>query len=250
MITLQHLSSHLDQLLGCHQFLDAPNGIQIEGKEKISKIGFAVSANIRAIEEATKRGCDALLVHHGIFWPKDTQVIQGVRRKKIALLIGSDISLLAYHLPLDAHPVLGNNWKAAKEMGWENLEPFGVYGKTEIGVKGTFAPKSTAEFQKHLEVYYGRPAHLSLCGKKTVTSAALVSGGAHKMIEEAADAGVDCFITGSFDEPIFDLALERNIHFFALGHYATERIGVLALKAYLEEEYRIRGEWIETPNPF
>ncbi len=250
MITLQHLSQHLNQLLSCDQFEDAPSGIQVEGKEQIKRVGFAVSANLRAIEEAIEKKCDALIVHHGLFWPKDSLIVTGSKKEKLKSLLGAETSLLAYHLPLDAHPRYGNNWKAAHDLQWRELKPFGVYGRSAIGVKGIMNPTSSADFQKKLEKYYGHVAHAALASKKMISSAALVSGGAHKMIEQAASEGLDCFITGSFDEPIWDIARERDIHFFALGHYATERIGVLALKDYVEKEFSIRTEWIETPNPF
>jgi dinuclear metal center YbgI/SA1388 family protein len=251
MVTLQDLSQYLQQLLSPADFADyCINGLQVEGKGEIKKIAFAVSASLAVIEEAVKREADALIVHHGIFWNKDPYVVIGTRKEKLALLLKHGISLLAYHLPLDAHPKLGNNWKAAFDLGLEDLNPFALSGKTAIGVKGRMAPISTEAFQKKLEAYYGHPAHVALGGKKEIRSAAIISGGAHRYIDEAADEMLDCFITGSFDEPIWDIAHERRINFFALGHYSTERVGVIALMAHLHKLFSIPGEFIDLFNPF
>ena len=251
MITLQELFLHLEQLLSPGEFSDyGPNGMQVEGKKEVKKIAFAVSASLAAIEESVKRGADALIVHHGIFWQKDPYVVTGVKKKKLERLLISDTSLLAYHLPLDAHRQVGNNWKAALDLGMSDLEPFYLLGKSYIGVKGRFAPISVEAFQKKLETYYGHKAHAALGGKQEISSAAIISGGAHWQIREAIEAGVDCFITGSFDEPIWDIAHENKIHFFALGHHATERIGILALKEEVHRRFAIACEFIDLPNPF
>lgn len=251
MITLQDLFLYLNQFLSSEEFKDyCPNGLQVEGKSKIHKICFAVSASLAVIEECVRRKADALIVHHGIFWEKQSQCILGTKRKKLQQLLSHEVSLLAYHLPLDAHITVGNNWKAALDLGWENLVPFGYFDKRQIGVKGTFPSMSTEEFKHQLESYYGHVAHVALGGKKQVASCALISGGAHRSIEEAARAGVDCFITGSFDEPIWDIAHEEKINFFSLGHYATERIGILALLSHIEKQFQIRCEFIDFPNPF
>ncbi len=251
MITLQDLFLYLQNLLLPGEFADyCPNGIQVEGKQEVKRACFAVSASLAAIEEAVKRGADALIVHHGLFWNKDPHVVVGTRREKLKLLLKSEISLLAYHLPLDAHPRVGNNWKAAFDLGFDDIEPFSPLGKTSIGVRGKMEPVSVDAFRKKLEAYYGHPAHVALGGKKKVSSAAIISGGAHRNIDQAADAGVDCYITGSFDEPIWDIAHERKINFFALGHYSTERVGVLALMAEIQKQFKISCDFIDLFNPF
>ncbi len=246
MITLQDLFDYLEQLLSPKNFTDyCPNGLQVEGKKEVKKIAFAVSASLATIDEAVKRGADALIVHHGLFWQKDPYIIVGAKRDKLERLLKHGISLLAYHLPLDAHPKVGNNWKAAFDLGLEDLQPF-----QSIGVKGMLTPTSVKAFIQKLEAYYGHPAHSAPGGKKEIRSAAIISGGAHRSLEQAADEGVDCFITGSFDEPVWDIAHERNIHFFALGHYSTERVGVLALMADVQKHFRISCEFIDLFNPF
>ncbi|MBY0529433.1 MAG: Nif3-like dinuclear metal center hexameric protein [Rhabdochlamydiaceae bacterium] len=251
MITLQALSQFLDHLLSPSSFGDyCPNGLQVEGKERIDTVAFAVSASIAAIDAALKMDADALIVHHGIFWDKEPLSVVGSKKEKLSRLLKGNLSLFAYHLPLDAHLEVGNNWKAAVDLGWQNLHPFGKMGRAAIGVKGEFMPKQVGEFQKQLEAYYRHPASVALGGPAEVKTAALVSGGAHRAIQEAADEGVDCFITGSFDEPIWDIAHERKVNFFALGHYATERIGVLALSELISRTFDIRCPFIDLPNPF
>lgn len=227
-----------------------PNGLQVEGKSKISSIGTAVSASLQTIEEAVDRGVDALIVHHGLFWQKDSYVIEGSKQKKLKLLLENEISLFGFHLPLDLHQELGNNWKAALDMGWTHLKPFGVYNGFAIGVQGRVKKASQKEFQRKLESYYEHDAVCATGGPKNIVSAALVSGGAYKMIPEAAQAGVDAFITGNFDEPAWHQAFEEKINFFALGHSATERIGPKALATHLKKHVLSNTVFIDVPNPF
>ncbi len=251
MITLPQLCSDLNELLQPSLYADGcPNGLQIEGKKDISSVATAVSANIATIEAAIKAGADALIVHHGIFWNQDSYVITGVKRQKITLLLENGLSLIAYHLPLDAHKVHGNNWKAAIDLGWENLEPFGFFKGIAIGVKGTFPPQNRTSFVEKLEHYYGHIAHLAPGGNSIVKSAALISGGAYKNLSEAAIAGVDCFITGNFDEPAWHQALEEKINFLALGHSHTEKIGPKSLAVYIKEKFSLPCSFIDIENPF
>lgn len=147
-------------------------------------------------------------------------------------------------MPLDAHQEVGNNWRAAKDLGWQNLDVFSV------GVEGRFKPVSIETFVQQMEKFYGHPAVTSLGGKSTVESAALISGGAYKEIMAAAKAGVDCFITGNFDEPAWSMAREEGINFLALGHSATERIGPLALSSYLEQHFQLPCPFLDIKNPF
>lgn len=251
MITLQALSFYLDTLLTPSHFSDScPNGLQVEGKNEVCKIACAVSASLAVIRAAVEMKVDVLLVHHGLFWNKDPLTVLSSKRDKLALLLEHGISLIAFHLPLDAHEKLGNNWKAARDLGWNQLEPFGFMGKVAIGVKGRFASRSVQEFQQQLESYYGHVAHRALGGKEEVSTAALISGGAHREIGSAADQQLDCYITGSFDEPVWDIAHERGVNFFALGHYATEKVGIRALGQMLQEHFKIPCEFIDRDNPF
>jgi len=251
MITLQELCLYLEALLQTQSFSDyCVNGMQVEGRSEVKKIACAVSASLSTIEAAAEAGVDVLIVHHGMFWNRDSYVVQGTKRKKLQLLLENGISLLAYHLPLDAHQEYGNNWTAARQLGWENLEPFGLCEGKLIGVKGTLPKQQRQQFQESLESYYGHPAHAAPGGSEWISSAALISGGAYKSITEAAATGVDCFVTGNFDEPAWHQAYEEQINFFALGHSNTEEVGPRALAQHLEEQFKIPTAFLQIENPF
>ena len=251
MITLQDLLQYLNQLLQPELFSDVcPNGLQIEGKKTISRVAFAVSASLATIKQAIALKVDALVVHHGVFWDKTSCILLGSKKQKFQLLLEHKISLLAYHLPLDAHQTVGNNWKAARDLGFTNLKAFGLLGANKIGVKAQIKPTLVESFQTKLEAYYEHIAHAALGGKKQISSVAIVSGGAHWMIEQAIQEKIDCFVTGSFDEPIWDLAYENGMHFFALGHFSTEKIGVESLKQITTKHFAIPTYFINLFNPF
>lgn len=246
MITLIDLLNQLNDFLHVPLFSDyCVNGMQVQGRHQVKKIATAVSCSLNIIEEAIAREADVLIVHHGIFWDKDSPVIQGVKREKLAKLLKSGISLLAYHLPLDAHKEVGNNWKAAIDLGWQEIEPF-----YKIGVRGKVPKCSREGFQKQLEDYYGQKAVTALGGKDQITTCALISGGAYRQLSDAAALGIDCFITGNFDEPAWHIAHEEKINFYALGHASTEKIGPRALADYLRRALNLDAMFIDEVNPF
>lgn len=251
MLSLKELQSYLDRLLPGNGVNDSSvNGLQVEGKTQIASIATAVSASLETIEVAVEKGVDALIVHHGIFWQREGLNICGTKRKKLQLLLQHDISLFAYHLPLDMHQQLGNNWRAAKEMNWSELQPFAYFDRVPIGVKGKITSCSREEFKKQLENYYQHSAVCAWGGSQHIETVALVSGGAYKTILEAAQEGVDAYITGSFDEPVWHQAKEERINFYALGHSATERVGPRALASDLEQFFNLPCSFIDIPNPF
>lgn len=251
MIKLPFLCKYLEELLDNPKIVDyCPNGLQIEGSEEINKVATAVTASLKTIEAAIESGAQVLFVHHGIVWSKDNPVITGVKRKKIKLCLDHNLSIICYHLPLDCHREFGNNWKAAQEMGWKDLQPFCNVNGIFYGVKGTVNNIPRDEFQIGLESYYKHPAYSVLGGPSTIKSAALVSGGAHRNITDAVLAGVDCYITGSFDEPIWHIATEEKINFFAMGHSATETIGPKALGEHLKTKFGLEHQFLDLPNPF
>lgn len=251
MITLQELCLYLNNLLQPVPIQDyCVNGLQVEGQNNIHKIAFGVSANLKTIQLAKEWGATALVVHHGLFWNNNSHAITGVKKEKIKILIENGISLLAYHLPLDMHPIVGNNWKAARDLGWFDLEPFCSYKGHFLGVKGRFNPVKKEVFLKQLEDYYLHPAHAALGGKELFETGAIISGGSYKYLSEAIQDGLDCFIAGNFDEPAWSQAFEENIHFFAMGHSATERVGPIALCEDVKEKLHIECKFIDVPNPF
>ena len=161
----------------------------------------------------------------------------------------SNMALLCYHLPLDAHGELGNNWKAAVDLNLTDLKPFAEYNKVAIGVIGSIKPLPFEELKKQVEQYYNNTAAFVKV-KDIISTVAIVSGAGEKFIKAAAQAGADCFITGRADEPVWDDAHEENISFLALGHYATEIVGPKALGQHLHNRFRIEHLFIKTNNPF
>jgi dinuclear metal center YbgI/SA1388 family protein len=203
------LVAHLDELLGIDRFEDyAPNGLQIEGRDRVAKLAVGVSANEALVREAIAWGADALLVHHGFFWRNEPRTITGPRRRRIAALLGAEISLLAYHLPLDAHPELGNNALLLRAMG---ARPSGMFGpgRPPIGAVGVLEePVSRSALLGRLEDELGRPCLLlDGAGERTIRDVAVCTGGGASFFEAAAERGVDLFVTG---EPT-----RRNVSGFA-----------------------------------
>ena len=249
---LKQLCGHLNTLLDSSQYKDyCPNGLQVEGAAEIKRCATAVSASLETIEQAVEAGVQALIVHHGMFWKGDAFPLVGTKQKKVSLLLEHGISLIAYHLPLDANREVGNNWGAAQDLGWKELEPFGEFDGALIGVKGSLAESMSAEqFQASLESYYGQPAHVAPGGSKKIQRVALISGGAHNSIKEAAEAGVDAFVTGSFDEPVWHIAKEEQVHFFSLGHTSTEKVGPKKLADYLKSHLEVDCHFLDAINPF
>ena len=251
MISLNDLRLYLDELLPGGGAADVcPNGLQVEGKGCIKKAATAVSASLATIESAIEQRADALIVHHGLFWNRDSYIIQGTKRRKLQLLLENEISLFAYHLPLDMHRKIGNNWKAAMDLNWTDLEPFAEFGGVFVGVKGKIAACAREELKERLEAYYGHLAACAWGGPEWIETVALVSGGAYKTLSEAAKEKIDAFITGNFDEPVWHQAMEEGINFYALGHSATERIGPIALAAHLLQSLNLPCPFIDIENPF
>lgn len=247
-IEIEH---YVDEFLEVAKFQDVClNGIQVEGKHKIQKIFTAVTASLFVIEQAKKLHADALFVHHGLFIKGMNLLLQGTLRKKIAILLENGINLFGYHLPLDAHKEVGNNWAAARHLGMSDLEPFGYYQGNFIGVKGDLPKLSRKTVLQRCQKLYGKPSGMVLGGKERVHSCALISGHAHKSIQEAIEEKLDCFITGTNDEPIWHLAREEKINFFSFGHAATERIGIELLGKHLAQRFNLEVRHINEPNPF
>ena len=250
MKNLQELTQHLDTFINPYRMEDtAINGIQVANTGPITKIATAVTASLETLTKAAATGVNVLIVHHGIFSKNDPYPLSGVKYRKIKVLLDHNIALLCYHLPLDAHQEIGNNWKAARDLGLKDLKPFAEYFKVPIGVIGTMQPIPFVEFKKNIEEYYGRSA-TSVQVKDTIASVAIVSGAGEKWIKDAARVGADCFISGRVDEPVWDNAHEEHISFLGLGHYATETVGPKALAKHLQETFALPSIFIKTENPF
>jgi len=244
----EDLRAYLDTLLEAARFRDyCPNGLQVEGRERIGRIVCGVTASQALIEAAIERRADALLVHHGWFWKAEDGRITGFRKQRMALLLAHDINLFAYHLPLDAHPTLGNNAQLAQRLGWTIS---GRFAEQDIGFVGVPpAPTFAGELVRHMERVLGRAPLLIGDPARKVTRIAWCTGGAQDYFEDALATGADVFVSGEISEQTVHLARETGMAFIAAGHHATERYGVQALGAHLAEKFSIDCEFVDIDNP-
>ena len=250
-VRLKVIDETLRELLKPDEFSDyCPNGIQIEGKDEIKKIVTGVTACRELIEAAIKEEADLILVHHGYFWRGEEDTITGLKKTRIQLLLRHDISLCAYHLPLDAHPELGNNAQLAKLLGINLRAPLDVKKRHPIVFSGDLAvPQSFSKFEALLETKLERKP-LSIKGScEEIKVVAWCTGAAQDFIGLAAESGADAYVTGEVSEQTVHIARESGMHFFAAGHHATERYGIQALGAYLSKKHSVAHIFIVIPNP-
>lgn len=248
MLALEDLVAHIDQLLNVSAFEDyCPNGLQVQGRPQVGRIITGVTASQDLIRAAIDRGADALIVHHGYFWRGEDQRVVGMKRDRIRLLLAHDISLLAYHLPLDAHMELGNNAQLAELLGF-HVE--GVLRPDGVGLHGYLEESiDPEELAQRLGRRLGRDCLCIPGGTGTIRRVGWCTGAAQGMIQRAVDLGLDAYITGEVSEQTFHVAREAGIHFFAAGHHATERGGVRALGEHLARTLAISHEFVDIDNP-
>lgn len=245
---LTDIIASLNALLEPQKYHDyAPNGLQVEGRHEVRRIVTGVTACLDLIEAARERSADMILVHHGWFWKREDVRITGVRYKRIASLLAADMSLAAYHLPLDDHPELGNNVLLGRTLGFIADGRFGEDDLGWIGQPEEELPvRSLAErIRRHLD----REPLLVGPANKRVRRVAWCTGAAQDMIEAAAEAGADCFISGEISERTTHLARELGIAYLACGHHATERLGIKALGGWLAREKSLEVEFVDIDNP-
>lgn len=250
MVQLKDLLNYSNNILEIERFNDyCPNGLQVEGQPEVRKIISGVTASQALIEAAIKEKADALLVHHGYFWKGEDPRIIGLKYKRIGRLIEAGINLLAYHLPLDAHPLYGNNAKLADILDFNVAGSFPA-DNAAVGMYGTLkTPMSAADFSEKLTSTLGqKPLHIGENSDK-IHTVAWCSGAAQSYIEAAAEMGVDAYLTGEASEQTVHIARECGIHFYAAGHHATERYGVQALGEHLAEHFSLNHQFIDIPNP-
>ena len=251
MAKLQDIIQWCDQTLKSTEFKDyAPNGLQIEGKTEVRKILAAVTASQDAIDAAIRENADLLLVHHGYFWKGEAYPITGMRGKRIKSLIQHDISLLAYHLPLDSHPSLGNNAAIADLLKLERIEALDPSERHPIGNIGYLnQPMPVEDFKKFVsETLKFDVTHLP-ADKNMIEKVGFCTGGAQDFIVKAAEQGCDAYISGEVSERTFYEAKELDVHYFACGHHATERYGVQRLGQAISEQFDIEYVYFELNNP-
>lgn len=237
--------------LKTNEFKDyAPNGLQIEGRPEVKKILCAVTASQRAIEAAIEQQADLLLVHHGYFWKGEAYPITGMRGQRIKSLIKNDISLVAYHLPLDAHPTLGNNAAISELLELQDIEALDPTERHPIGNIGYLnSAQSPEQFQHYLTERLGFEAIHLPANKTEIKKVAFCTGGAQDFITKAAVQNCDVYISGEVSERTFYEAEELNVHYYACGHHATERYGVQRLGNALAQQFDIEVVYHELNNP-
>ncbi len=248
------LSAYLNELLIPGEFSDyGPNGLQIEGRQKIKKIAFAVSATKDSVQKAVEQKADALIVHHGLFWKfHGTRTLTGTFGKRVLPLVRNEINLFGYHLPLDANMVVGNAATLARKLGLSLLEPFGDYKGSPTGVKGIFTkPVKASELKAKLtEILNHEVIHSCPENAPDISTMGIITGGANGEWVQAQNQELDAYITGEISEHDWHEASEGGIHFFAGGHHATEQFGVQALMQKIKEDHSsLEVFYIDSKNP-
>ena len=248
MVSRIELDSYLCTLLETARFRDyGPNGLQVEGKSEVCKIVSGVTASRALIEAAIRCDADAVLVHHGLFWKGHDGRVTGWLKQRLERLLAHQISLFAYHLPLDAHAEFGNNAQFGARMG---VTADARFGEQDLGFIGSPASALTPdELTRHLQQLLGRTATLVPGDGRPLRRLAWCTGGAQSYFEAAIAAGADAFVTGEISEPQAHFARETGVAFIACGHHASERFGAAALGAHVAERFGIEHRFIEIDNP-
>lgn len=248
MATLLEITSYCNNFLQSDTFKDyCPNGLQVEGEQDVNQIVSAVTASMAAIEAAIDLNADILLVHHGFFWKNEKAVLTGMKGERIKALMQNEISLVAYHLPLDVHPEIGNNAQLAKRLKWNNAKPFSEDGL--LWQVTLDEPVSACGLSQLLSGALDRePMHIS-GGPMQFNKIGWCTGAAQSYIEQAVDAGCDAFISGEISENTTHTAREMGVHYFAAGHHATERYGVQALGEHIAAKFDVSHQFVEISNP-
>ncbi len=247
MVDRIQLLKHLDTLLNSARIKDyCPNGLQVEGSEDVHHIVTGVTASQALIDAAIACGADTILVHHGYFWKGENERITGIKKERLKSLLQHDINLIAYHLPLDLHPVYGNNVQLADVLG---LHIDGLLSEADPSMPGHIGrlpePMTGKQFADWIGSQLQRePQHIGEAND-IIETVAWCTGGAQGYLQAAIDAGVDAYLTGEINEPTVHLARETGTHFYAAGHHATERYGAKALGEYLAQEFHLRVDFIE-----
>jgi len=251
MIDRTELVAAANALLQPERFRDyGPNGLQVEGRLRVAKLVSGVTASRALIEAAIASGADTVLVHHGLFWRGQSGCVTGWMKQRLALLLAHDINLLAYHLPLDAHPELGNNAQLGNRVGWVGQSRFGEQDLGWLGERADGRSYANAQdLADQLVSVLSRPVALVNEGSIAVKKIAWCSGGAQSYFEAAIAAGADVFVTGELSEPQAHLARECGVAYIAAGHHATERFGAPAVAAHLAQQFGLQHEFIDIDNP-
>ena len=241
------LENIINQKLHSNTFHDlSPNGLQIEGIKKINKIITGVSACQELLDAAVKLNASAIIVHHGYFWKNSTRTIKGIHKKRLQTIITNNINLYSWHLPLDAHPTLGNNVQIAKKLNINikgYLLPFVTWGEFETVISGKEL------YEKISKKFHRTPFYENKNTVSNISKIAWCSGKGQNFIKDIDLTNLDAFITGEVSEDTIYIARENKLHFFAIGHYASETDGIKALSNWLIQKYQLDVTFIDINNP-
>ncbi len=249
-IALTTLVEEAERFLGASRISDyCPNGLQVEGRPQVRRIVSGVTASQALLDAAVEAEADVVLVHHGYFWKGENPCVVGIKQRRLKTLLANDISLLAYHLPLDVHPEVGNNVQLARQLDIVVEGPLESDNPRTVGLVGSLAEPLTArDFARRVQDVLGREP-LLVEGLEMIRRIGWCTGGGQGYIDTAIAAGVDLYLTGEASEQTFHSARENGISFIAAGHHATERYGVQALGDYLARRFAIEHLFIDCPNP-
>lgn len=226
-----------------------PNGLQVEGRSEIKLLVSGVTASLALLEQAVRLQADAVLVHHGYFWRGEDMRVVGQKQKRLKLLLENNISLFAYHLPLDMHVQLGNNAQLAQRLG---LAPTARFGEDDLGWIGAIedpAVQTAGALALHVEKCLGRMPMLIGDADQPLTKIAWCTGAAQNMFDQAIAAGASLYLSGEISEPTVHLAREAGVAYLACGHHATERYGVQALGEHIAQQFGILHTFVDIDNP-
>jgi len=252
MTSVYSIVEHLDSILDPAAYDDyGPNGLQVPGREAVETVVSGVSANVDLFTRAREEHADLVLVHHGLFWAGPPRALDRASKRRLKLLFDGDMSLAAYHLPLDGHLEHGNNALLAAAIGCESWDPFGAHKRTTIGVAGHFPDDgiTPAELVARVADATGREPLAFTDGPERVRRIGIVSGAGADYLEDAIAQGLDAFVTGEPIERAMARAREAEVHFLAAGHYATETFGVRRLGDLLAARFGVRHAFVDVPNP-
>jgi dinuclear metal center YbgI/SA1388 family protein len=249
-IALTTLVEELERYLSAAKVADfCPNGLQVEGRPQVRRIVSGVTASQALLDAAVELEADVVLVHHGYFWKGENPCVVGLKQRRLKTLLANDMSLLAYHLPLDIHPQVGNNVQLAQRLGLVVEGPLEPNNPRNVGLVGSLLePMTPQDFALRVREVLGREP-LLVAGEGLIHRVGWCTGGGQGYIDQAIAAGVDLYLTGEASEQTFHSAQENGISFIAAGHHATERYGVQALGAYLARRFAIEHVFIDCPNP-
>ena len=251
MAQLTAVIQYLDELLEVGKFQDyGPNGLQVPGSAEVGVVATGVSAQLELFERAAETGAQLVVAHHGLFWDFPPRTVSTTMRARLRLLFENDIALAGYHLPLDAHPEIGNNALICEALGLERAEPFGEHRGRAVGFVGRSEEGvAFGELSDRCARAFGQDPFAWDAGPETVHSVGIVSGAAASSLGEAIAKGLDAFLTGEPAEHSMADARESGTHFIAAGHYATETFGVRRLGELLSREFGLEHHFVEVPNP-